>query len=154
MGIFKEDLLQFGNLIDTEAEVKIPEEDLEKHYKGLEFSITPDLLIISYTKKSFLFSKRQEIRCAPDEREVFNERTGGLTKDFGIYLRVLVGKGIENIETDGIKAEGERLRLSLWNVFRSTDTYHRAPPDFRDKLTIVRYMLRNGYMSLFLTVTK
>ncbi len=154
MGIFKEDLLQFGNLIDTEVEVKIKEEDLGSFYSGLEFRVSPDLLIVSKTEKKFVFKKHREVRCAPDERKVFNVREGGLTRDFGIYLRILVSKGIENIIREGIQAEGEHLKMSLWQVFRSSETYNRAPPDFRDKLTVVRYLLRHGYVSLFVTVSK
>jgi len=154
VGIFKEDLLQFGNLIDTEVEVRIQNKDLESFYRDIEFTLRPDLMIISKTEKKILFRKRYEIRCAPDERKVFNLRSGGLTQDFGIYLRMLVTKGFEKIKTAGIEKEGEHLKISLWQVFRSTETYNRAPPDFRDKLTIVRYLLRDGYLSLFVTVSK
>ena len=48
MGIFIEDLLNFGNLIDAEIEIKLSPADLKRAYTSLEtmkgglwFSVTP-----------------------------------------------------------------------------------------------------------------
>jgi len=43
MGIFKEDLINFGNLIDTEVEVKLGPEDFKRVYEDLEFEFTEGL---------------------------------------------------------------------------------------------------------------
>ncbi|HIC98083.1 MAG TPA: hypothetical protein EYP11_06795, partial [Aquificaceae bacterium] len=57
MGIFKEDLINFGNLIDTEVEVGLTEEDFMKVFGGLKFEFGDSLIKIKGKKKGF-FLKR------------------------------------------------------------------------------------------------
>ncbi|GEM_PF-541903 len=154
MGIFKEDIIQFGNLIDTEVEVRFKEGDFNKVYEDLTFKFTPDYLSIRGTKKVLLFRRSFELRAKPDERNVFNIRNGA-TRDLGIILYIIVPAGSEIVSTkDGIEVDGEKLKISVWRVLKRTKVYSDIPDAFKDKLMITRYKLADSSLSAYITVTK
>ncbi|MEJ7553151.1 MAG: hypothetical protein WKI48_00200, partial [Aquificaceae bacterium] len=64
MGIFIEDLLNFGNLIDAELEIRLTGEELGKAYPNLNFDIRDGILRILTRKKVLFMSKSQEIRLS------------------------------------------------------------------------------------------
>lgn len=44
MGIFVEDLLNFGNLIDAELEIRLTVEELGRAYPNVDFEIRDELI--------------------------------------------------------------------------------------------------------------
>ncbi len=154
MGIFKEDLINFGNLIDTEVEVKLSPEDFKRVFPELEFDFSDRLVKIKGKKKGFLFKKGFEFRGAQEEQKVYNVREYE-TEDMGIYLKVISRDGIERLlQERGIEQEGEYLKLSVWDVLKSSDIYRDVPDAFKDKLIITRYKVRDGHLAIYITVTK
>ncbi len=154
MGIFIEDLLNFGNLIDSEFEVEILPEHLRKVFPSWEFVAGDGILKIRGKKRVLFLSKGFEFRGGEDPERVYTEREDEL-RDLGIYLKILSPEGLEELTKDErLKREGEHLRLSLYEAFRQTETYSRIPRQFRDRINLTRYRLKNGKISLYMTVVK
>ena len=153
MGIFKEDLINFGNLIDTEVEVKLTPQDFKKVFPDLDFEFTEGLAKIKGKKKGLLFKRGFEFRGAQDEQRVYNEREFE-TLDMGVYLKIISPQGIEELEKRGMKREGEHLKLSVFEVLKKSDTYKDIPDAFKERLIVKRYRIREGALSIFITVTK
>ncbi|MDQ7039241.1 MAG: hypothetical protein Q9N26_08650 [Aquificota bacterium] len=154
MGIFKEDLLNLGNLIDTEVEVKLGGREFGEVYPGLGFVFENGLLRIRGSRKVLFFRRPFELRAREDPGNVYTVKDHE-TKDFGIRLLIVSREGIDEVlKRDGFRLEGEHLCVSLFPVFRRTDIYRDIPDTFRDRIKITRYRIRDGYLSVFLTVTK
>ncbi len=154
MGIFKEDLINFGNLIDTEVEVKLTSEDFKRIFSDFDFELTDGLMKIRGKKKGFLFKRSFEFRGGQDERKIYNVKEYE-TKDIGVYLKVISSNGIEEIlKEKGFEREGEYLKMSVFDVLKGTNMYKDIPDAFKNRLIITRYKIKNGYMSIYITVTK
>ena len=155
MGIFIEDLLNFGNLIDTEVEVPIKPEDFKKVFQNLNFEFQEGIFKIKGKKKVLLFNKSFEFRGKEEPSKVFNIRENDELKDFGIYLKILSEEGIEELTKDKhFSREGEYLKLSLLDVLKKTEVYQKIPRQFRDKIHLVKYKVKNGQLSIYITVVK
>ncbi len=154
MGIFKEDLINFGNLINTEVEIKLSPEDFKKVFLSLDFEFTDSLVKIRGKRKGLLFKRGFEFRGAQDEERVYNVREFE-TLDMGILLRILSPSGVEELEKEKrIEREGEYLKLSVFDILKGSRVYRDIPDAFKDKLIIKRYKVRDGFLSIFVTVTK
>ncbi len=154
MGIFKEDLINFGNLIDTEVEVKITSDDFRRVYPDLDFEFEEGLAKVKGKKKGILFKRGFEFRGAQDEHRVYNVRNYE-TEDMGVLLRIISPSGMEVLTSkEGISQEGEHLKLSIWEVLKKSDIFKDIPDAFKDKLIIKRYKIRKEALSVFITVTK
>ncbi|GAB6065754.1 hypothetical protein JCM9492_08460 [Aquifex pyrophilus] len=155
MGIFIEDLLHFGNLIDNEVEVEIEKEAFKKTFPSLDFEFDEGVVKIKGKKRFLIFPKKFEFRGREESNKVFNEREGDELKDFGVYLKMLSPDGLEELTKDKhFKKEGEYLKLSILDVFKNTEIYQKVPKQFRDKLEITKYKVKRGKFSIFLTVVK
>ncbi len=154
MGIFIEDLLNFGNLIDTEVEIPLKVEDLNGFFSELKFEFTEGILKIKGRKKVLFFNKGFEFRGREEGNKVFNER-GDELKDFGIFVKILSSDGVEVLEREKhFRREGEYLKISLLDVLKKTEIYQKIPRQFRDKLELVKYKIKPEGISLFITVVK
>ncbi len=154
MGIFKEDLINLGNLIDTEVEVSLKPEDFKRHFEDLDFEFKDTLVIIRGKKKVLFFNKSFEFRGKQVEDKVYNEREYE-TKDLGIYLLVISRDGMEELlKRKEFKEEGDYLRMSIWDVLRKTETYSKIPDAFKERLMITKYKVKENSLSVFITVTK
>lgn len=154
MGIFKEDLINFGNLIDTEVEVKLTPEDFKRAFPDLDFEFSDGLVKIRGKKKVLLFNKGFEFRGREDERRVYNFRQYE-TEDMGVYLEIVSSDGMEELlKRDAFFKENEHLKMSVFEVLKRSEIYPKIPDAFRDKLVITRYKVRDGHLAVFITVTK
>ncbi len=154
MGIFKEDLINFGNLINTEIEVKLTPEDFNRVFPGLEFEFSDRLLRIKGKKRSLLIRRGIEFRGRQDENKVYNIR-GYKTEDMGLCLEVLTpNEAKELTEREGFSEEEGCLRISILSVLKGKDLYKKIPDTFKDRLLIKRYKIGEGYLTVYLTVTK
>ncbi|WP_461831372.1 hypothetical protein [Aquifex sp.] len=155
MGIFIEDLLHFGNLIDNEVEVEIEKEAFKKTFPSLEFEFNEEVVKIKGKKRFFIFTKGFEFRGREEGNKVFNEREGDELKDFGVYLRILSPDGLDELLKDKrFKKEGEYLKFYIFDVFKNTEIYQKIPKQFRDKLEITKYKIKKDKFSIFFTVVK
>ncbi len=154
MGIFKEDLINLGNLIDTEVEVKLYPEDFRRVFPDLEFEFTDGLLKIRGKKKTLIFSRTFEFRGREDPGAVRTVKDHE-TKDLIVEVHVVSKDGIDKLsETGKFSYEGDRIGISVLPVLKETEVYSKIPDTFRERLKITRYRIRDGYMSVFITVTK
>ena len=154
MGIFKEDLLNLGKLIDTEIEVRLSPEDFRKVYQELDFSFEEGLLRIRGKRKFLLFKRSFEFRGREDPTAVQTVKNGE-TKDLKVEVQIVSGDGVNVLkEKEGFEVKDERLSISLFPVLKLTELYSKIPDTFRERLRITRYKIGNGYMSVFIKVTK
>ncbi|NPA42261.1 MAG: hypothetical protein GXO18_08320 [Aquificae bacterium] len=154
MGIFKEDLINFGNLIDTEVEVKLSPRDFSRVFENLEFEFSDRLMKIRGEKKVLFLKKRFELRLGQDEQKVYNVREFK-TEDMGIYLKIMSKDGLEEVlKREGISREGEYLKMSVFEVLKRSKIYGDIPDAFKERLVLNRYKIGNGYLSIYITVTK
>jgi len=104
-------------------------------------------------KKGLLFKRSFEFRGAQDESKVYNVREFE-TLDMGVYLKIISPQGIEELEKRGMVREGEHLKMSVFEVLKRSEIYKDIPDAFKERLVINRYKIKNGALSVFITVTK
>ncbi len=154
MGLFIEDLINFGNLVDTEVEVKLSPEDFKRVFPEYEFSFEDRLVKIRGVKKVFFLKRGFEFRGAQESDRVFNRKDFNVD-DFGVYLRMLSKEGVDElIRDDRFAVEDGFLRWSLIGVFRATEVFKKIPERFKDRILIRRYRVRKDTFSIYVTVTK
>jgi len=151
MGIFSEDLINLGNLIDAEIEVKIPKELLNETFKGLNFEVLDGLLRVGFKKKGFIFLKDMQVPLKEDAQSVKNDQSDIRA----IGLRVMTERGLEELLQKGpFQREGGHIFLNLWEALTKTGEYARVPKQFKNRLLINRYKLKQGYIQLWVRVSK
>ena len=117
MGIFSEDLINLGNLIDAEFEVKIPKELLNETFRGLNFEVLDGLLRVGFKKKGFLFSKEVQVPLKEDAQSVKNDQS----EIRAIGLRVMTERDLEELLQKGpFQREGGHIFLNLWEALTKT----------------------------------
>lgn len=152
MGLFIEDLLNLGNLIDAELEIELSPEILRKAYTDLEFEIKDGLMLIKGKKKGFIFSKSYEVRLAEDTNRVKKDRDTG--RQYA-GLRLLTRSGLEELlKKEGFYSEGEWLFFDLMPAVVHTETYQKVPKQFKDRLLINRYRLSKDLLKAFFKFEK
>ncbi len=150
MGIFSEDLINLGNLIDAEFEVKVPQELLSKTFEGLKFEVLDNLLRVGFKKKGLLFLKEVQIPLREDSQRVKNT-----PEVKAIGLGVMTQKDLEELLQKGpFQREGEYVFFNLWEAITKTEEYAKVPKQFKDRILINRYKLKQGYVQLWVRVSK
>ncbi|WP_448587593.1 hypothetical protein [Thermocrinis sp.] len=150
MGIFSEDLINLGNLIDVEFDINLSEEAINRAFEGLSFEIEDGFMRVGYRKKSFLFSKKVEILLREDPLRVKNT-----PQERGIGLLVATEKNLREIlEKNDFELEQDRLYINLFDAIKDTEEYKKVPKQFKDRIVINRYKLRKGYIQLWVKVSK
>ncbi len=152
MGIFFEDLVNLGNLIDTEIELSLSKGLLEETFEGLSFEPTDGLLVISFRNKRLFLGKTYKIRLSEESQKVKTQREEG--KRY-IFMRILSKEGLEELLRRGsfIK-EDDFLGMDVWPAVKRIETYEKVPKHFRERLYLSRYRIRNGSVSIFMKVSK
>ncbi len=152
MGIFIEDLLNFGNLIDAELEIRLTGEELGKAYPNLNFDIRDGILRILTRRKVLFMSKSQEIRLSDVDCIVRKDRE---TSRQWAFFKILSRDGLEQVQKlEGFSREGEYLGIDVMKAVVLTDTYEKIPRQFRDKLLISRCKIGRDYLSVFFRFEK
>ncbi|MGC8852660.1 MAG: hypothetical protein ACP5P0_03535 [Hydrogenobacter sp.] len=148
MGLFVEDLLNFGNLIDAEIEVYLTQDILKSAYPNLNFELEDGLLKIQMETKGFLFKKKREIRLSENTNSVKNDRNTGRRY---ILMRALT----KDLPKDDIfLVDGELFGIDVWPAVKLTEVYERVPKQFKERLAISRYKIKKDGIKLFLRVEK
>ncbi len=151
MGIFSEDLINFGNLLDAEIELRLGSDDMKKVFKNVEFIIEDGLLKLIRRKKSLLFSRTSELRLREDSRNVMNDREMGLRC---IRAQVLSRSALEDFKDMLTVDAHDFAYLNLWEVIKNTELYGRIPKQFKERVVISRYAFKKDYIQLYLKVEK
>lgn len=152
MGIFIEDLLNFGNLIDAEIEIRLSPADLKRAYASLDFDIKDGVLRVISRKKVLFFNKSYELRLSEVGDRVRKDRENMRQWAF---FRVLSREGLEEVlKLPGFTMEEEYLGIDLMPAVSLTEIYEKIPKQFREKLVINRYKLGKEYLSAFFKFEK
>lgn len=149
MGVFIEDLLNFGNLIDTEIEIKLSPQELKKANPSLDFSFQDSILKVFIKKKVLLWNKSLEVRLLE----------GGAVKKDGskqwVFFKTLSKAGLEELtKMPDFRAEGEYLGMDVMPVVALTETYEKIPKQFRERLLINRYRIGKNTLSVYFKFEK
>ncbi|MCS7278301.1 MAG: hypothetical protein NZ531_05615, partial [Aquificaceae bacterium] len=152
MGIFIEDLLNFGNLIDAELEFKLRPSDIKRAYNSLDFEIKDSLLIIIVRKKVLFLNKSTEVRLSEGDATTKKERE---SQRQWVFFKILSRNGLQEVlKTPGFKLEGEKLGMDVMPIVILTETYEKIPKQFKDKLLINRYRIGKDSLSVFFKFEK
>lgn len=152
MGILIEDLLNFGNLIDKEVEVKLGTQELKRAYPELDFEINDCLLKILKRKRSLLFWKTKEIRLSDTGGSVRKDRENS---GQWIFFRVLSKDGLEDVlNVKGFVLEGDLLGMDVMPAVSLTELYEKIPRQFRERLLISRYRIGKDALHVFFRFEK
>ncbi|SHK46843.1 hypothetical protein [Thermocrinis minervae] len=151
MGIFIEDLLNLGNLMDAEIEAHIPEATLSQAL-GLETKIEKGLITFRIKKKGLIFSKTLELKLSEESRMVKNLKEEG--KRF-VMGRMLTRSAVEELsKREDFLFEGEFAGFDVWKAFKLTETYEKVPYQFRERLALTRYIFSDYLLKIFMKVEK
>jgi len=151
MGLFIEDLLNLGNLMDAELEIKLSKEHLNSAYPGLSFELNDGLLILYLEKKGLIFKKKKEIRLAEESTKVKNDKERG--KRY-ILLKPLTQNLKDLQDREEFTLEGDFLGFDVWEAVKLTETYQKIPRQFKDLIFATRYKIRKDALSVFFKVEK
>ncbi len=152
MGIFIEDLLHFGNLIDKEIEVRLTSEELRRAYPDLDFRIEEGILKILLKKRFLFFNRSYEIRLSEVYGKVRKDRES--LKQWA-FFKVISKDGIhEVLKLPGFTMEDEYLGMDVMPAVSLTEVYERIPKQFKEKLLINRYKIGKDHMSVFFKFEK
>ncbi len=133
MGIFVEDLLHFGNLMDREIPIDISPEDLKPLFgEDKRISIIESGIRVSKEERGFLFKKNKE--------KIMNIKGPA----DGLSIRV------EIIRDDFDKMAGVKEDIKLEAIIRSKETFKKIPEKIRDRLFISRVIPVNGVLKVYL----
>ncbi len=151
MGIFAEDLINLGNLLGVEIELKLTAEDMKKVFKDTEFILEDGLLKLRRKRKGFIFSRTSELRLREDSRNVLNDREKGLRC---IKAQVLSRSALEDFKNAVSTDTHDLACFNLWEVIKNTELYEKIPKQFRERIIISRYTFKKDYLQLYLKVEK
>ncbi|MFN3471432.1 MAG: hypothetical protein ACK4ZR_02340 [Aquificaceae bacterium] len=148
MGLFIEDLLNFGNLIDAEIEIRLSPSELKKAYPNFDFEIRDGILSIKLKKKVLFLERVKEVRLSGTDPTVRKEG-----ERQWIFL-IRLSQVFEELLRDGFLLEGERLGIDIMPAVVHTETYQKIPKQFRDKLLINRCRVGKEDLSVFFKFEK
>jgi len=152
MGLFIEDLLNLGNLIDAELEIELSSQILKKAYTELEFEINDGLMTVRGKKKGLILKKTYEVRLAEETNKVKKDKETG--RQYAGF-RLLTRSGLEELlKREGFYLEGDWLFFDLMPAVVLTETYQKVPKQFKDRLLINRYRLGKGVLKAFFKFEK
>ncbi len=111
MGLFIEDLLNLGNLIDAELEIELMSQILKKAYPELEFEINDGFVTVKGKKKGLILKKTYEVRLAEETNKVKKDKETG--RQYAGF-RLLTRSGLEELlKREGFYLEGDWLFFDL-----------------------------------------
>ena len=133
MGIFVEDLLHFGNLMDREIPIGISPEDLKPLFgEDKRIIIAESGIRISKEERGLLFKKNKE--------KILNIKGPAN----GLSIKV------EIIRDDFDKKAGVKEDINLKAIISSKETFKKIPEKIRDRLFISRVLPVNGILKVYL----
>ena len=150
MGIFSEDLINLGNLIDAEFEIKVPAQLLSQTLNGLHVELSEGLMRVGFQKRGFIFSKKVQVLLKEDPQTVKNtsfERSIGLLVGTDRNLKEVLQKG-------GFGLEGDHVFINLLDAIKQTQEYSKVPKQFKERIILSRYKLKDGFVQLWARVSK
>ncbi len=133
MGIFVEDLLHFGNLMDREIPIDISPEDLKPLFgEDKRIIIAESGIRVSKEEIGFLFRRKKE--------KILNIKGPAN----GLSIKV------EIIRDDFDKKAGVKEDINLKAIISSKETFKKIPEKIRDRLFISRVLPVNGILKVYL----
>jgi hypothetical protein len=152
MGLFIEDLLNFGNLMDAEIDIQLQKDLLKSTYPKLNFELDDGLLKIHMETRGLLFKRKKEIRLSENANSVKNDKNTGRRY---ILMKVLTKDLPEELTKEEVfLVDGELFGMDVWPAVKLTEVYEKIPKQFKERLTLTRYKLKRDGIRIFLRVEK
>ncbi len=148
MGIFAEDLINFGNLMEATIDFNVSPKDLESII-GVPVSLEPHVMDITVKKKFLAFSKNYKIRLKEGEYFINDRKAGKRAIGFDMLLEndiELLPKAFEIIE--------KRPYLDFWPFIKASELYMKIPNQFKERIIIKDYEIKSNMLVLKLGVQK
>ncbi len=137
MGIFVEDLMHFGNLMDSEIPVDITAEDLKGVFDEIgDIEIRDGILKVSKREKRFFMTKEREMVLS----------LKGACCGFSLEFKV--------IRDDFNGRTGNELKVDIGGVLENKEIFQKIPKQVRNRMEIVRCDMREGFIRVHLKMRK
>ncbi len=148
MGIFAEDLINFGNLMEATIDFNISQKDLEG-ILGTKVSLEPHVMDVIVKKKFLAFSKDYRIRLKEGEYFINDRKIGKRAIGFDMLLE----KDIELLP-NSFETIDKRPYLDFWPFIKASWLYEKVPNQFKERIIIKDYEIKSGVLVLKLGVQK
>jgi len=150
MGIFAEDLINFGNLMEATIDFPISQEQMGQ-ILNVPVVLEPHFMDVIVKKKSFLFSKDYRIRLK-EAKYLINERKLNNPKK-AIGFDTLLEKDI-NLLPDAFEIIDNKPYIDFWPYIKASGLYSKVPSQFKERIIIKDYEIKSKSLVLKLGVQK
>ncbi|AEF19950.1 MULTISPECIES: hypothetical protein [unclassified Hydrogenobaculum] len=148
MGIFAEDLINFGNLMEATIDFPINQKELE-NILGVSVYLEPHVMDVVVKKKFLAFSKDYKIRLKEGEYFINDRKAGKRAIGFDMLLE----KDIELLPNAFEVIDGKPY-INFWPYIKASELYAKVPNQFKERVIIKDYEIKSGNLVLKLGVQK
>lgn len=148
MGIFAEDLINFGNLMEATVDFNISKEDL-KNILGLDVELEPHMLSIVKKDRFLVFNKNKIIKLK-EAKYFINDRK---SQKRAIGFDMLLEKEITELPNT-FEIIDNKPYINFWSYIKSSSLYAKIPNQFKERVIIKDYEIKKDYILLKLGVQK
>ncbi len=148
MGIFAEDLINFGNLMEATIDFPINQKELES-VVGASVGLEPHMMDVVVKKKFLAFSKDYKVRLKEGEYFINDRKAGKRAVGFDMLLE----KDIELLPST-FEIIDKRPYLNFWPYIKASELYLKVPNQFKERIIIKDYEIKKDALVLKLGVQK
>lgn len=148
MGIFAEDLINFGNLMEATIDLNISKEELE-YLINAKVQLESHMLYILIKRNVLIFNKEKPIKLK-EAKYIINDRKLGKR---AIGFDMLLEKEI-TLLPNTFEIIQNKPYLNLWEFIKSSSLYQKIPNQFKDRIIIKDYEIKKDFITLKLGVQK
>ncbi|MGC9143809.1 hypothetical protein [Hydrogenobaculum sp.] len=148
MGIFAEDLINFGNLMEATIDFPINQKELE-NILNVPVFLAPHVMDVVVKKKFLAFSKDYKVRLKEGEYFINDRKAGKRAVGFDMLLE----KDVELLPSVFEVIEG-RPYLNFWPYIKASELYTKVPNQFKERVIIKDYEIKKDVLVLKLGVQK
>ncbi len=152
MGIFAEDLINFGNLMEVNIPFDITKKDLE-NLTNLSLEIDDTGLFVFLNKKTLIFNKKERLKLNKENSLVKNNKRQDIR---AIGFKPLLPERLKDIlnSSNNSFEENSILYINLSPLIKSSELYQKVPSQFRERLIINSYQIKDQKLTAFIGVEK
>lgn len=148
MGIFAEDLINFGNLMEATIDFNVSKEEL-KNIVGLDISLESHMMSIVKKDRFLVFNKNKVIKLK-ETKYIINDRK---TQKRAIGFDMLLEKEITELPNTFEILENKPY-INLWPYIKASELYAKVPNQFKERIIIKDYEIKKDHIVLKLGVQK
>ncbi len=146
MGIFAEDLINFGNLMEATIDFTLSKEDL-KGIVNTDVEFEPHMISVVIPKKVLVFTKPHKIKLK-EAKYIKNEKHNRF-----IGFDMLLENEISMLPSTFQIIENKPY-LDFWPHIKLSSLYPKVPNQFRDRIIVKDYIVKSDGLVLKLGVRK